>query len=194
MSLLDVHRSIVVIIDLQGKLMDMIYRPNLVISSTIRLMKLADLFEVPVVITEQYPKGLGSTHPQVLSVYEKLTTKKFYMEKDSFGCCEDQFYSILKNARPDTNKQQIIIAGIEAHVCVMQTVIELQENGYEAHVCWECVSGRGEEYRDHALQRMNQKGAIITNHESVGFEWARDKNHPKFKEMSRLFREGQITS
>ncbi|MEX2664269.1 isochorismatase family protein [Candidatus Uabimicrobium amorphum] len=196
MGLLDVNRSIVVVIDLQGKLMDMIYRPNLVIASTIRLMKLADIFKVPVIITEQYPKGLGKTHPEVLSVYEGLTTEKMHMEKDSFGCCGDeQFYSLLQSARPDValEEQQVVIAGIEAHICVMQTVVELIQRGVETHLCWECISGRGEEYRHHALQRMQREGASITNHESVGFEWARDKNHSCFKEMNRLFREGQIT-
>ena len=85
------------------------------------------------------------------------------------------------------------VAGIEAHVCVMQTVLESLRAGDEVHLCWDAVSGRGEEYRRHALERMQQAGAMLTNHESVGFEWARDKNHPRFKAMSGIFKEGQLT-
>ena len=88
---------------------------------------------------------------------------------------------------------QVVVAGIEAHVCIMQTVMELLKAGSGVHLCWECISGRGEEYRHHALDRMAQAGAAITNHESVGFEWARDKDHPQFKAMSNLFKEGQFT-
>jgi isochorismate hydrolase len=82
---------------------------------------------------------------------------------------------------------------IEAHVCVMQTVIELRRRNNQVYVCWECVSSRGQEYRAHALERMQQAGAIITNHESVGFEWARHKDHSCFKSMSNLIKQGQLT-
>jgi nicotinamidase-related amidase len=84
-----------------------------------------------------------------------------------------------------------VVVGIEAHVCVMQTVLELLGTGHEVHLCWDGVSGRGEEYRRHALERMAAAGAVITNHESVAFEWARDKNHPAFKALSALMKEGQ---
>jgi nicotinamidase-related amidase len=84
-----------------------------------------------------------------------------------------------------------VVAGIEAHVCVLQTVIELIRHGNQVHVSWDAVSGRGEEYRRHALERMAAAGAAVTNHESVGFEWARDKNHPKFRELSALLKDGQ---
>ena len=86
----------------------------------------------------------------------------------------------------------MVVAGIEAHVCVMQTVIELLRTGHQVHLCWECVSGRGEEYRRHALERMRDAGAWITNHESVGFEWARTKDHESFRALNELLRPGQL--
>lgn len=195
-GLLNVGASVVVVIDLQGKLMQMIHRPELVIKSTNRLMKLADLFDVPVIMTEQYPRGLGETHPEVRAVFDGLSTKTLYMDKDAFGCCGDpKFEQLLAEARPGLKpeQRQVVVAGIEAHVCVMETVLELLRTDHEVHLCWECISGRGEEYRRHALDRMTQAGAVLTNHESVGFEWARDKNHPQFKAMSNLFKEGQYT-
>jgi nicotinamidase-related amidase len=195
-ELLDVSKSIVVVIDLQGKLMDMIHRPRLVIDATNRLLKLADVFKVPVVLTEQYPQGLGVTHPEVREVYDGLETTTRYVEKISFGCCgELDFNSALDEVLPGVpaGERQLVIAGIEAHVCVMQTVLELRRRGEHVHLCWECISGRGEEYRRHALDRMQQAGAQLTNHESVCFEWARDSKHPGFKGMNRILREGQLT-
>ena len=197
MELLDVKRSIVLVIDLQGKLMEMIERPGLVIAATKRLLKVADLFEVPVVMTEQYPQGLGGTHPEVRAAFDALSTPSRYLDKTSFGCCGDPgLEDLLQQLRPGLGnaQRQFVVAGIEAHICVMQTVVELLRQGSQVHLCWECVSGRGEEYRRHALDRMTQAGAVRTNHESVAFEWARDKNHPQFKAVNALFREGQLLS
>ncbi len=191
-ELLDAERSVVVVIDLQGKLVEMVYRPRLVIAASVRLLKLAELFEVPVVLTEQYPRGLGPTHADVRAEYDRLTVPKRLVDKTSFGCCGDRgFVEALGALRP--GPRQVVIAGIEAHVCVMQTVIELLRAGDEVHVCWDAVSSRGEEYRRHALERIAAAGAVITNHESVGFEWARDKDHPRFKALNALFREGQLS-
>ena len=194
MALLDSSRSILVVIDFQGKLVQMVHRPALALEAARRLMRLADLFAVPVVLTEQYPKGIGPTEESIRATYDALATPKFFLEKTAFGCCGDPgFEALLKQARPHLarEKRQIVVAGIEAHVCVMQTVLELLASGHEVHLCWDAVSGRGEEYRRHALERMAAAGATLTNHESVAFEWARDKNHPQFKALSALMKEGQ---
>lgn len=194
MELLEASRSVLVVIDLQGKLMEVIHRPRVVIESTCRLMRLAETFEVPVLLTEQYPKGLGPTHPEVSAAFEALGTPKRSLAKTSFGCCgEPAFLKAVDELRPRlrSGPRQVVVAGIEAHVCVMQTVLELLHRGNQVHVAWDAVSGRGEEYRRHALERMASAGAVLTNHESVGFEWARDKNHPRFRDLSSLLKDGQ---
>jgi len=194
-ELLDADRSAVVVIDLQGKLLEMTYRWERTVAATRRLMRLAEIFRHPVVLTEQYPEGLGPTHPEVRAAFDELTVPTRYVAKVSFGCCGDPgFEHALDEVLPETppERRQIVVAGIEAHVCVMQTVIELIRAGSQVHLCWECVTGRGEEYRRHALDRMQQAGAIVTNHESVAFEWARTKDHEAFRAMNRLRREGQI--
>jgi len=194
MALLDSTRSILVVIDFQGRLVQMVHRPALVLETTRRLLRLAELFAVPVVLTEQYPKGIGPTEASIRAAYDALTTPKYFLDKTAFGCCGDSgFEALLRAARPSLHSQQrqIVLAGIEAHVCVLQTVLELLNTGQEVHLCWDAVSGRGEEYRKHALDRMAAAGATITNHESVAFEWARDKNHPQFKALSALMKEGQ---
>jgi len=193
--LLDVHRSILVVIDVQGKLADMAHRSELVKAANRRLLKFAELFQVPVVLTEQYPKGLGRTHPDVLGVFDALTTEKRLVEKTSFGCCGNPgFTQALQEVRPGLGsaERQIVVSGLETHVCVMQTVLGLLKGGTSVHVCWEAVSGRGAEHRQWALERMQQAGAVVTSLESVGFEWARDKSHPQFKAMSRILQEGQL--
>lgn len=191
MAILEPDRSVVVVIDMQGRLMDMVHRPGLVVTATRRLLELAELFRVPVLLTEQYPKGLGQTHPEILESFDALSTEKRKVEKESFGCCaEPRFLEALAGLRAGLplGRLQLVLAGIEAHICVLQTTLELLAMGAEVQLCWECVSGRGAEYRQRALERMQQAGAGITNHESVGFEWARDKNHPQFRAMSQLFR------
>ena len=195
MELAAADRSIVVVIDLQGKLVDMVHRPNLVIAATRRLLRFAEIFGVPVVLTEQYPEGLGGTRPEILEVFDSLTVPTARLAKTRFGCCGDaRFEEILRELRPglEPSERQLVVAGIEAHVCVMQTVVEALRAGNGVHLCWECVSGRGVEYRQWALERMQQAGAVVTNHESVAFEWARDKDHPRFRELSAILKEGQL--
>jgi nicotinamidase-related amidase len=195
-QLLDAKRSVVVVIDLQGKLVTMVHRPRLVLDATKRLLRVAGIFGVPVMLTEQYPEGLGPTAAEVRELFDGLAVPKRTVSKTSFGCCgEPSFLRALGDMLPgiEPADRQVIVAGIEAHVCVQQTVLELLARGEQVFLCWECISGRGEEYRRHALERMQQAGARLTNHESVAFEWARGNEHPKFKELNRLLREGQIS-
>lgn len=194
MEILDSRRSLLLVIDLQGKLMDVIDRPKSTLEAAHRLFRLAELFQVPVLMTEQYPQGLGGTHPLLRAAFDSLSTPKGELSKTSFGCCGDPgFEAKLAELLPGipAKERQIVVIGIEAHVCVMATVLELLRSGHQVQVVWDAVSGRGAEYRSRAFDRMARAGAVLTNHESVGFEWARDKKHPKFKELSVLLREGQ---
>ncbi|NJL29351.1 MAG: isochorismatase family protein [Thermoanaerobaculia bacterium] len=101
MEIADRNRSIVVVIDLQGKLVGMVHRPELVLAASRRLLALAGLFEVPVVLTEQYPEGIGPTHADVLADFEALTVPKCVVRKTSFGCCGDAgFETALAELRP----------------------------------------------------------------------------------------------
>jgi len=194
MDLLDASRSTLLLIDIQGKLVQMVHRPAMLLETARRLLRLADLFAVPVVLSEQYPKGLGPTEASLLEAFGRLSRPAFRLDKNSFGCCGDpRFQALLEQAHPGlpAGRHQLVVAGIEAHVCVLQTVLQLREAGHPVHVCWDAVSGRGEEYRAQALQRMAAAGATLTNHESVAFEWARHKDHPSFKALSALLKEGQ---
>lgn len=195
MDLLDASRSVVVVIDFQGKLVDLVHRSGLAVAATKRLLAAADLFGVPVVMTEQYPKGLGPTHPEIRSAFDRLSVPKRLVEKAAFGCCAERgFEAALIEVLPGVppSRRQPVLVGIEAHVCVMQTALELLMQGDQVYLCWEGVSCRGEEHRALALERMRQAGAVITNLESAAFEWCRTKDHPRFKELSSLLKEGQL--
>jgi nicotinamidase-related amidase len=191
MKLLDRGASVLVLIDMQGRLMEQIHRPSLVIEANRRLLQLAEMFEVPVILTEQYPQGLGETHPDLLEAFEALRGPKVRLEKNSFGCCGDDGFVAALDAFGASPGRQVVVGGVEAHICVLQTVLELLAQGDDVHLCWDAVSGRGDEYRRESLARMHAAGAVSTNHESVGFEWARTSRHPAFREMSGLFKSGQ---
>ena len=108
--LLDADRSAVVVIDLQGRLMEMAWRSDLVLAATRRLMKLAAIFARPVVLTEQYPEGLGTTHPDVRSVYDEIETEKRCVEKVSFGCCgDDGFNRTLDEVLPGGLRSVVLV-------------------------------------------------------------------------------------
>jgi nicotinamidase-related amidase len=195
MPLLESERSLVLMIDMQERLVPVIDRPEMTIEACRRMLRLADLFDVPVLVTELYRKGLGPTEGRLLETFESLATEKRLVEKSRFSCCgaeafEAAFQELYKEL--GHADRQVIVVGIEAHVCVLQTTVELLDRGCAVHVCWDAVSGRGAEYRDWALDRMQQAGASVTNHESVAFEWARHREDPRFKAVNQMFREGQI--
>ncbi len=191
MELLDARRSVLLLIDLQGRLVEIVEDSARIVAVARRLLTLGEMFEVPVLLAEQYPRGIGPTHPAIRAAFDVVTTPKKYLEKTTFSCCgHPDFSARIDAVRPRTGgvPRQVVVGGVEAHVCVVQTVIDLLRAGDQVHVCWDAVSSRGAGYAGRALDRMAQAGAVITNHESVGFEWAREKNHPRFREMSDLFK------
>ncbi len=191
MELLDARRSVLLLIDLQGRLVEIVEDSARIVAVARRLLSLAEMFGVPVLLAEQYPKGIGPTHPGIRAAFDAVKTPKKYLEKTTFSCCgQPDFAALIDAVRPRAGgaPRQVVVGGVEAHVCVVQTVIELLRAGDQIHVCWDAVSSRSAGYAQRALDRMAQAGAVITNHESVGFEWVRDKNHPRFREMSDLIK------
>ena len=187
-ALLDAEKSVVVGIDFQGRLMELVYRHEELVGSVSRLYEIAGLFAVPIVMTEQYPKGLGPTAPALTEVLERVASSVETVEKGSFSCCgEPSFLRALDAARPPGDRQ-IVLSGIEAHICVVQTCLELCANGEQVYVAAECVTGRGQEARADSLARMAAAGAQVVSSESIAFEWARSKDHPQFKAVSGVLK------
>lgn len=191
--------AVLLVIDVQGRLAELVHesaRLRQVVGKTLRL---ADLFGVPVVMTEQYPRGLGPTVPELRAVFDSLGGEKHLLAKTAFGCCgEPDFNALLSHVADGVRQRRagdvrravdVVVVGMETHVCVQQTVLELLGRGYRVVLLADGVSGRVPEYHRLALERFRQCGAVVTSYESVAFEWARSKDHPRFKEMSALIKE-----
>lgn len=178
---LDAEHSVVVVIDIQERLckaMDEAELARLTANCGILLDAAAEL-QLPVVATEQYVKGLGETLPELR---EKMAAAP-RLEKMSFSCCGSPAFVEQLRA---SGRRQIVITGMETHVCVLQTVIELLDAGYSVHVVRDAVMSRATANRDTALELMRQAGAVITCTESVLFQWLKLAGTESFKKLSKL--------
>jgi len=180
--LCDPGRSCLVVIDIQHRLTEAM--PAKVVTrlkkNSAMLIRAADLLAVPVFVTRQYPEGLGPLAPEIENV---LPENAQQFEKTCFSCIEaDNFLDRLS----DTGRRQIILTGLEAHICVLQTAVDLTASGYEVYVVADAVCSRQRENYENALQRMRQSGIIECNTESVLFEWLRDARHEQFKAISAM--------
>jgi len=146
------------------------------------LLEAARLLAVPVLVTEQYPKGLGPTEAAVSARLPGGTTA---FTKTSFSCCDAQG---LLGALDVGRHPQVVLGGMETHVCVLQTAFDLLERGYQVFVVEDAVCSRDPEHRRNALARLAQGGVVVTNTESVVFEWLRDAAHPHFRAISALLK------
>jgi len=182
--LCDNTNSLLFIVDMQERLSSAM--PNKIIQHVIKncqlLTQAANLLGIPVVVSEQYPKGLGNT---LSSITASLPESVQIHEKICFSCASNQNIS---QAIDVLNKKQIIIVGMEAHVCILQTAIELQQKGYQIFIAADSVCSRSKQHYLNALQRLQQAGCVITNYESVCFEWLRDAKHDQFKDVSKLLK------
>jgi nicotinamidase-related amidase len=173
------------IIDIQSRLCAAMPQNclELTFSNVKRLSTAAQKLGIPIIATEQYPKGLGDTRKEVVDALPDTTE---FLEKTTFSCCSSSSFKsrlLSKEERP-----QIILAGMESHICVLQTAAGLQQWGYEVYVVADAVCSRNPVNREYALHRMLQGGISVTCTESVVFEWLGDATHPEFKALSKLFR------
>lgn len=177
--------AVLLVVDIQERLfgtMDEIDRER-VTRRVGQLLGSATLLGIPIIITEQYPKGLG---PTITAVSERVPESATVLEKTRFSCCgAERFMQTLET----TGRRQVVIAGIEAHVCVLQTSLELQHDGYEVFVAEDATCSRNSDNAANAAARLRQQGIIVTNAESVIFEWMGDSRHQHFKAISQLLKD-----
>lgn len=167
------------IIDIQEKLFPHMSQKEEFLRRTVMLVEGLQLLGVPIMITEQYPKGLGPTVKPVNQILESTRP----IEKISFSCCDESAYI---ESLQQSGRDKVIICGIEAHVCVMQTVIDLIDLGYSPVVVADCISSRNPEDKRWAIERMRTVGAIIATGESILFELTRVAGSEEFKAISHL--------
>lgn len=183
------ENSCLLIIDIQEKLLAEVSEADAVIHNADLLMHSAARLGVPVLVSEQYPKGLGPTVQPLAGRIPREgmegTLEGGIVTKTSFSCVGEPEYMELLN---DLGRDQLVIAGIEAHVCVLQTALDLRDKGHKCFVVADAVSSRTPQNRVLALERMNANGCEIVTTEMVLFEWLRDAGHSAFKELSKLVR------
>lgn len=171
--------TVALVIDIQEKLFPHIDEYKQLEKNCLILLPGLRELQIPLIVTEQYRKGLGPT----LNSIRKIVKNFNPIEKLSFSCCGDQhFLETLKKH----GKRNVIICGIESHVCVLQTVIDLVERGYQPVVVEDCVSSRKKSDKDIAIRRMQREGAILTSYESILFELCQVAGTDQFKAISKL--------
>jgi nicotinamidase-related amidase len=179
MPMLNIEKTALVIIDVQEKLSRVMHEKEKLFENLQRLIKGIQILGIPIIVTEQNPNGLGPTVPEIapLLIDSKPVTKF------SFSCCgEKPFLRQLEML----NRKQVLLTGIETHVCVYQTAVDLIEAGYEVHTVVDCVSSRTPENRNLALDKMKSEGVRLTSVEIALFELLRTAASPKFKELSKI--------
>jgi nicotinamidase-related amidase len=177
-----IHRdtSALIVIDVQEKLIEKISNSDRMVWNITRLARGAAEFDVPVFATEQYPSGLGSTVESLQSYFPEP------VEKTRFSCA--QCTGIVQTLR-DAGRFQVVLAGIESHVCVVQSALELMGLGFRVFVVEDAVSGRFPDSHRLAMLRLSASGATLLPTESALFEWCEDASDPQFKAISGLVRE-----
>ena len=166
------------LIDLQQRLMPAIHGNETVVARAVRLAEAARLLDVPVFATEQNPAGLGPTVAP-LAAYPQAV-----LPKTTFSAVADPGISALL----PVGASEIVVAGCEAHVCVLQTVLGLLGSGHRVVLPTDAIGSRDPANREAAIARARQHGAEIVTSEMVLFEWLRDSQHPKFREVQKLLK------
>ena len=170
--------SVLLLIDLQERLVPVLHDHDAVVARAVRLAEAAQLLDVPIRATEQYPAGLGSTVAP-LAAYPQAV-----LSKTTFSAAGDPGFPALMPA----GATEIVVAGCEAHVCVLQTVLDLLDTGHRVFVAADAVGSRDPADKAAALDRAARHGAEIVTSEMVLFEWLRDAKHPKFREVQKLLK------
>lgn len=173
------ENTIGLIVDIQEKLVPHMQNPQLLIENSSKLIRGLSVLDVPLVFTQQYTKGLGPTVNELSSLVNQLS----YFEKTSFSCCSStEFNDFIKQS----SRKIVVLAGIESHVCVMQTALDLLDIGYGVVIVTDAVSSRkGTDY-EVALLRLQSAGCILGTTESVLFELTGAATDPCFKQISQI--------
>lgn len=181
-GLIDAHRSLLLVIDFQGRLMPAIADAGEVLRNATILAQAAQALSVPTLATEQYPAGLGRTAAGLAALCGES------VEKTTFSACgTPAFLEAIERLAP-CSAPTLLISGCEAHVCVLQTALELQARGFDVRLVVDAVGSRRALSKQTALERMRAAGIGMVTTEMVLFEWLRDARHPQFRDLSRLIK------
>jgi nicotinamidase-related amidase len=177
--LMSANDSCLIVVDIQQRLLPIMVAPQAVVDNTVLLVKAAERLNVPIIASEQYPRGIGPTVTEVAS----LIPPDRFVKKLHFSCVGDEGFA--KRFR-QIGRRQAVVVGIEAHVCVLQTVDDLVAAGTETFVVEDATSSRTATNHATAMQRLRDAGARVVSTEMVVFEWLVKAGTPEFKELIAL--------
>lgn len=175
--------TVLILIDVQGKLAQLMYEKDKLFDSLQTLIKGMKILEVPVIWMEQLPDKLGSTIPEVADLMMDLMPDVKPIAKKSFSCCGDGAFMERFNA---VNRKQVLVAGIESHICVHQSAVDLIQAGSEVQVVSDCVSSRTEENKKIGIKRIVQAGGAVTSTEMILFELMKAAEGDIFRQMIKV--------
>lgn len=176
--MLNQDNTFALIVDIQEKLIPVMNEYAEFITKSCQMINGLNILNIPMIVTEQYPKGLGKTIAEIHS----LTEQAQLFEKTQFSSLTTEVQAIIERGR----YQNIIVLGCETHICVLQTVLALLQLGLTVYVPQECVTSRTLVNKDNALQQIQAAGAVVSNIESILFQLLADAKHAQFKEISKL--------
>lgn len=177
-----VEDTMALIIDFQERLVPVINNNEQLIHNTEILIKGLEVLGIPMLVTQQYTKGIGMTVPELTVLYGESFE---YEDKITFSCAEND---VILSKIEETGKKNVIVCGIEAHICVLQTVIDLIDQGYHVILVEDCIGSRKESDRVVGIKRAITEGAIPATYESILFELTRVAKTDVFKQISKLIR------
>jgi nicotinamidase-related amidase len=180
LGLLKKEKTALLVIDVQDRLMPVIDNKEQVFANVNRLIKGAEILQVPLVITEQYPKGLGNTCSEI-----ELPADAQIIEKMCFSC---MLSANVTMHLQHLNVNSLILCGVESHICVFKTALDALKQGYEVHIAADAVSSRTPENKNIALERLRQAGAFIVSTEMILFQLLDEAGTEEFKAISRLIK------
>ena len=169
-----------IIVDIQERLLPALHENQAFLAACRQFITGSNLLGVPHIITEQYPKGLGATVPDIAL----LTPDAPKFSKTQFSAYTAEVAAALQSRQPE--KQNIILIGCETHICVLQTVLDLRQQGYNVFIPQECATSRTAANKANGLQQIQAVGGIVSNIESLLFMLLKDAQHPQFKAISKL--------
>ncbi|MFW2392479.1 MAG: hydrolase [Methyloceanibacter sp.] len=179
------EKSQLLIVDVQDKLLSAISGKDRVVDRCVNLVLAARTLGIPITLSEQYPQGLGPTHD---SIRDAFANDGLIVDKTEFSCFKNErLRDHLHDLRRE-GRTQVVIGGIEAHVCVTQTAMDLESQGFEAFVVADAVGSRSKASRKLALARMQKSGVDIVDLEMVLFEWMERAGTPEFKQLQALIK------
>ncbi|MCG6879503.1 MAG: isochorismatase family protein [Deltaproteobacteria bacterium] len=180
-SILNKENTALIIVDAQEKLMGVMGQKDRVADRMLKLLDLARVFQLPVIVTEQNPKHLGPTLPAIRETLPAYNS----IEKVDFNCCEVQAFNDCIEKK---KLQNIILTGVETHICVLQTCVSLLERGYRVHVPHHAVDSRTEANWQIGLSLMGEAGATITSTETIIFQILKKAGTPEFKALLKTIK------